>query len=182
MRIACPSCAATYEVPASRLIPGKMVRCARCATDWLPPLENEQAVPEPEPAEAPADAAPPIEAPVEGMTAMDRLAASAAPPPARTGLIGAWVLTLVVLAVAVAATVGWRSAIVRAWPPSGRILATTSQLAAPSAEIVEKQAAPSAEIVGKQAAPSAEIAGKRAAPSEGKPAAPPAQTAGKAPE
>jgi predicted Zn finger-like uncharacterized protein len=180
MRIACPSCAATYEVPASRLVPGKMVRCARCATDWLPPLEPEEATPPPESAKAPADAAPPIEAPVQGMTAqgmtaqgmtaMDRLAAAAAQPPARTGLIGAWVLTLIVLTGAVAATVGWRSAIVRAWPPSGRILATTGDPAAPLASTQPASTPP------------ASGDGKAAVPTEGKPAAPPAQTTGKSPE
>ena len=36
MRIECPSCAARYEVPETRLAPGRAVRCARCGSDWVP--------------------------------------------------------------------------------------------------------------------------------------------------
>ncbi len=36
MRIVCPSCAATYDVPVPQLAPGRSVRCARCSTDWTP--------------------------------------------------------------------------------------------------------------------------------------------------
>jgi predicted Zn finger-like uncharacterized protein len=47
MRIVCPSCEATYEVPKSLLGDGgKLVRCARCGKEWLP-----EATP---PAEAPS--------------------------------------------------------------------------------------------------------------------------------
>jgi predicted Zn finger-like uncharacterized protein len=127
MRIACPSCAAEYEVPASRLRPGKLVGCARCGNKWLPALETEKAVPPhaadvqvPLPAEvAMARALPEV-------TAMDRLAATPASPPSRASLVVAWVLTFVVLAGALAAMIGWRDKVVRAWPPSGRILTATS--------------------------------------------------------
>jgi predicted Zn finger-like uncharacterized protein len=37
MRIACPKCHATYEVPDALLDGGtKEVRCAKCNTEWLP--------------------------------------------------------------------------------------------------------------------------------------------------
>ena len=36
MRIVCPSCAATYDVPEAALAPGRPVRCARCGTEWAP--------------------------------------------------------------------------------------------------------------------------------------------------
>jgi predicted Zn finger-like uncharacterized protein len=131
MRIACPSCAATYEVPASRLRPGKLVRCARCANDWLPVQLAEPVVPPATSVDPVTAVAPATAAPLPAMTAMDRLAASPASPPARVGLIGAWVLTVIVLAAAVVAIVGWRQVVVRAWPPSARILTTT--VATPSA-------------------------------------------------
>ncbi len=71
---------------------------------------------------------------------MDRLAATPVRPAARTGLIAAWVLTFVVLASAVAATVGWRDEVVRAWPPSGRILTTTGHSAARQSHTAVKKA------------------------------------------
>jgi predicted Zn finger-like uncharacterized protein len=58
MRIRCPSCSATYEVPDALLDTPRTVRCARCANDWtaiaiIEPEVTEQpeAVPEPEVAE-----------------------------------------------------------------------------------------------------------------------------------
>ena len=141
MRIACPSCDAAYEVPDSRLPRGKMVRCARCDNKWLPAAQADDTVSPPDPAVVSApviadseaasaddapDAAPAAAPQAPTATAMDRLSASptAGLRPHR-GLIGAWAMTFVVLALAVAAAVVWRNAVVRAWPPSGRILATT---------------------------------------------------------
>ena len=122
MRIACPSCDAEYDVPVSRLKPGKMVRCARCGGEWVaselevnpaegghaqPPLDLEDDAG----TEPPPDAAP-----------MEPLAASRSPPHSRVGLMAAWVSTILVLVGAVAATIMWRQDIVRHWPPSSRIL------------------------------------------------------------
>jgi predicted Zn finger-like uncharacterized protein len=117
MRIACPTCAATYDVSASRLLPGKKIRCMRCGGEWLYSR----------PAEAPEPAAAPGPESLPSVTAMDRLAAS--PPPAAfsTKLAAAWVLTVVLLVGAVTATVVWRQAAMRAWPPSALILAPFGQ-------------------------------------------------------
>lgn len=128
MLIACPSCAAAYQVPALRLKPGKLVRCARCGHDWLPDPEDavppqasvEQPLPHDEPEAEPVT-------PMPELTAMDRLAAMPRLRPAHTGLIAAWVLTFVILTAAVAAAIGWRATIVRVWPPSSRIFATSTQ-------------------------------------------------------
>ncbi|MGI3777472.1 MAG: zinc-ribbon domain-containing protein [Janthinobacterium lividum] len=51
MRITCPACNASYEVPDAMLVAGRAVRCARCMREWEPPL------PSPAPAEAPASPA-----------------------------------------------------------------------------------------------------------------------------
>jgi hypothetical protein len=56
------------------------------------------------------------------LTAMDRLAANPPPIPRSSRLIAAWIMTFVVLTAAVVATIQWRGAIVRAWPPSSLIL------------------------------------------------------------
>jgi hypothetical protein len=123
-----------------------MVRCARCGRDWLPELEAGSeatpakppaAPPDPEPARPePADVIPPL----PEITAMDRLAAGSAPPPPSGGLIFAWVLTFVVLAGAVVATVAWRDTVVRAWPASGRILPAIGHTAAPATQSAGKKA------------------------------------------
>jgi predicted Zn finger-like uncharacterized protein len=54
MRIRCPSCSATYEVPDTMLDPPRTVRCAKCAHDW-----TAVAILEPEVPEAPEEAAEP---------------------------------------------------------------------------------------------------------------------------
>jgi predicted Zn finger-like uncharacterized protein len=142
MRIACPSCAAEYEVPAARLKPGKQVRCARCRSNWLPDLDAGNAAPPLDPANPSSpDAEFGAAEALPDVTAMDRLAAAGAPPaPQRTRLIGAWVLTFAVLAGAFAAVFGWRDAVVRAWPPSSRLLAATDQTAPPAVQITGKKA------------------------------------------
>jgi predicted Zn finger-like uncharacterized protein len=124
MRIACPTCAAEYEVPAARLTPQKMVRCARCGGKWMAVQAAEAPAPVPD---APVpDAGHSVERPVASLptvTAMDRLAAQAIAAPARpTRLIAAWVVTAVVLVAGVAGTLIWREAVVATWPASGRLL------------------------------------------------------------
>jgi hypothetical protein len=114
-------------VPASRLKPGKLVRCARCTKSWLPDPDAGSSVSPAAVSEHPAsDAEHGTMASPADMTAMERLAAPRTPQPARRSLIAAWVLTCVILSAGVAATIGWRDAIVRAWPPSGRILGAAS--------------------------------------------------------
>lgn len=161
MRIACPSCDATYEVPESRLTPGKMARCARCGNKWLPVQQAEDAVAPRQPvgpgapamttpsdpaagatteaASASTTAASAIAPPVPTVTAMDRLAAAAPQHRRRPGLVGAWAVSIVVLAGAIAATLTWRDAVVRAWPPSGRILATNGATTAPAGQTAGKK-------------------------------------------
>jgi predicted Zn finger-like uncharacterized protein len=144
MRIACPNCAAEYEVPASRLTPRKIVRCACCGGEWMPVREAEdmtgQLATIPAPAERePAQSAEPAMA-LPAVTAMDRLAASPAPAPSRAGLIGAWVLTFVVLVAALGLAITYKREIVGVWPPSGRILAPMDHIMTKPA-VIARQAA-----------------------------------------
>ena len=132
MRIACPSCAAEYDVPESRVRPGKMVRCARCGGEWMAAEAVEdiaapvEAAKSAEDFRAEAQVGQSTELPITApsMTAMGQLAAYRPPSPSQAGLFSAWVLTAVVLVGAVAAAVTWRDEIVRIWPPSSRILAS----------------------------------------------------------
>jgi predicted Zn finger-like uncharacterized protein len=177
MRIACPSCAAEYEVPASRLKPGKLVRCARCGGKWSPAPDDAEPASQAEaagqhPPEAGSGAGPDagldIAASLPEVTAMDRLAASPAPPPARWPLVGAWVLTVLVLAAAVAATISWRDAIVRTWPPAGRILPTTGPATTPPPQA--KDTPPQAKDTPPQATPKPPPATDKAPPDKTPPA------------
>ncbi|HEY0181220.1 MAG TPA: hypothetical protein VGC09_00295, partial [Rhodopila sp.] len=118
---------------ASRLKPQRMVRCARCGSEWEPVREVDEAAAPPRdvvhrdlPEQPPSDGGAEMTSLPE-ITAMDRLAASPAKPPASRRLMGAWAGTFAVLAAAVIATVIWRQAVVRFWPPSGRILQTSEQ-------------------------------------------------------
>ena len=84
MRIVCPSCDATYDVPEAMLSGGpRKVRCARCANEWTPtavttaPLMFEAAEDEEDPRLAP-------HAPEADATQAHGTAAQAtAEPPAR---------------------------------------------------------------------------------------------------
>jgi predicted Zn finger-like uncharacterized protein len=147
MRIACPSCAAAYEVPEIRLKPRKMVRCARCGGEWSPVPQTEGAgdappAPQPsEPAEHEAEHEPKPAVVLAPVTAMDRLAAKPSPPPPRsTGLIGAWILTVAVLAAAISVTIVWRQEFMSVWPPSGRILAPIDDMLSKPERIAGKTA------------------------------------------
>jgi predicted Zn finger-like uncharacterized protein len=132
MRIACPSCAATYEVPDSRLKPGQMVRCARCGGEWVPKAEPEhvtESLASDEPETGPYTGQEVETAKAQpALTAMDRLASPPPPPPWSRSLLAAWILTGAVLTGAVAATIIWRQEFMSIWPPSSRILGPNDRL------------------------------------------------------
>jgi hypothetical protein len=74
MKIVCPSCDATYEVPDIVVTSRRKMRCARCTTDWVPADQLAADTPEPvqEEAAEPSPVAPrrvepaPVEAPSFG--------------------------------------------------------------------------------------------------------------------
>ena len=136
MRITCPSCAATYDVPESRLTPRKKARCTRCQGEWVPVHTDDEAGSPPETVQQPLLDS--LAGSLPSVTAMDRLAASAPPDRPSRALLGAWVLTAVVLLGAVAATVTWREAVMRAWPPSALLLAPFGYTPAEPAQITGK--------------------------------------------
>jgi predicted Zn finger-like uncharacterized protein len=94
MRVTCPACAATYEVPESRIGAGRRLRCARCQHDWFveppaPPALSDtrfaRAVERAMAAPPGAPSAPPIAPPPAGPPAMPPAAegAGVAPTTAR---------------------------------------------------------------------------------------------------
>jgi predicted Zn finger-like uncharacterized protein len=123
MQIACPSCAATYEVPAARLKPGRSARCAACGTEWRPAPEPAAEAPPP-PAEAPpaSPAAAPPAPPTPFLSAMERLAAEPSRPPRSPALLAAWLVSFLLLGAGGVSAVVWRAEIMRLWPPTSQIL------------------------------------------------------------
>jgi predicted Zn finger-like uncharacterized protein len=146
MRIVCPACDATYDVPDALLAGGtRKVRCARCGTEWLPspaaprgeiefePEPTFDSVPDPSP-EPPAGWAPPNADP-RGRheprlrplrsrpepRAAEPQSLEEPPPRAGAAAIVAWVLSLLLLAAAAGAAVTWRTQVMAAWPPSERL-------------------------------------------------------------
>jgi len=132
MRIVCPACTAAYEVPPTLLKPGQVVRCARCAREWVPSpaaLEAQmEASAEANPTVAPV-AEPAAEPTTRGTPDFDVSAIRrtlSAPPPERPRSVAprlAWAASIVAVLL-----LGWgayagRSAIMHAWPPSIRLYA-----------------------------------------------------------
>ena len=138
MRIACPSCAAEYEVPASRMTPRRMVRCERCGNEWVAVQEVEASPGATEPVDVGADqvapeanvASPPP--PAANVAAMNRLAPSRPSRERDVGLLAAWIASIVLLVAAATAVLVWRSDVVRAWPASARLLGSPLVVAIPA--------------------------------------------------
>jgi predicted Zn finger-like uncharacterized protein len=132
MRIACPACNAAYQVPDEQLREGRVVRCARCGTDWAPieaiPVTDEEPEREPPPpVETPAhDPEPFVEPRTMAIEEQIPLPIPMTLPPARrkrrgsVALVLAWMLSLAVVGGAIAALGIERDRIMSAWPPSIR--------------------------------------------------------------
>ncbi len=127
MRVSCPACDTTYDVPDRLIGAGRRLRCARCDHDWMvrPPPGTEPA-PQAEPAVG-----------TESPTGLAAGAAEAAPlpaPPSRpkrasrapAGVLGlwlAWVASVGAVGLAVAGLWLFRVELSLAWPPIQRLYA-----------------------------------------------------------
>lgn len=58
MNVLCPSCAAQYDVPQSQMARPRLLRCARCSTEWRVP---QPVVPHPVAPEPVMDVLPIVE-------------------------------------------------------------------------------------------------------------------------
>lgn len=125
MRIQCPACAATYEVPANLLKPGLTVRCARCANEWVPPAEADESPPLATPVPTPESRPEPeVRAQPRPVARTAPRKAPAAPPaPGARALRAAWIASVVVLAALLWGAFSQRDAVMKAWPPSIRVYA-----------------------------------------------------------
>jgi predicted Zn finger-like uncharacterized protein len=131
MLIVCPSCDASYDVPDSRMRPGRRVRCVQCHAEWVPlpagaaddadsPPDDRLPRVEVRPSDEDLDSEPPG---ARFASAMDRLAARSATQRASPALRIAWIASLVLLAAGIAAGCIWRDGIMHFWPPSARLFA-----------------------------------------------------------
>ena len=145
MRIACPACAAAYDVP-DRLLSGaaRMLRCSRCGAEFaLPgpeapppvaaapePVVPEPPAPAPPPPEPPAAVAPkpapppdpgraPLAAPAprESPVAVVELPAETPSPALRR----AWVASIAVVVLGALGLLIFRAEVMQAWPASTRL-------------------------------------------------------------
>ncbi len=109
MRLTCPNCQATYDVPAQVLTAGRKLRCAQCRVAWWPqgPVPDAAA-----PSSAVPAPAPKVRPPVP-----------AQPSAMRKDVAAAWVFSLVLLGAMGWSAIAWRHPIMMAWPPSQRAYA-----------------------------------------------------------
>lgn len=129
MQIACPACAATYQVPEAMIGAGRQMRCVRCGEDWFaPPAPDLAAVPE-QPPVAQVEALP-LAPPPPAISPAPILPAPAAQesaqPTARRSsalLLLAWLVSAVIWLVALYALWAWREPLSELWPPIVRLYA-----------------------------------------------------------
>ncbi len=133
MRITCPTCEATYDVPEKLLRPDREVRCARCGGRWLP-APAEPGMPPPGAPALPAtdEIALPPPPGGERPSSFDIFNRTGGPPddggdepPARAGMAvwGAWVASLLLLAGLGWAGLTYRAQVMHVWPPTEHLYA-----------------------------------------------------------
>jgi predicted Zn finger-like uncharacterized protein len=137
MRIRCPSCSATYEVPETLVERPRTVRCAKCAHDWLATPIDDDPTQEADAAE-PTEATAPVHEPADDelepimgptpLSAIERLSASGDLSPRIRRhdriLTAAWAFSFAALAGLGVAGYTKRDALMREWPASKRVYAT----------------------------------------------------------
>ncbi|MBW8270122.1 zinc-ribbon domain-containing protein [Caldovatus aquaticus] len=145
MRLTCPNCAASYDVP-DHLLAGAVrrpVRCTRCDAVWTPSATETEAPAPAAPAPEPRQAAPGGSAGIPSAAAGGAAVAGEMPssrPPwrlelspaapeeaqtagggARLALAAAWLASLALVAGGAAALWAWRDEVGALWPPARRL-------------------------------------------------------------
>jgi predicted Zn finger-like uncharacterized protein len=139
MRIRCPSCSATYEVPDTLIDRPRTVRCAKCAHDWIaiaiaddpPPDQGEAESAEAGPSESAGRDLVAGSDPNFGATPLSAIERLSAPvdlsPRIRRHdriLTAAWAASFAALAALGVAGYTKRDTLMREWPASKRVYAT----------------------------------------------------------
>ena len=123
MLIVCPSCAASYDVPDDRLVPGRAVRCSSCEASWTPRplLAGPVTVPAPMVVvPVPVPALVPVPPPSTPQVSRVILPGKGRPRDATAVMLG-WVLTGLIVGGALWSGIARRDSIMQAWPPSERL-------------------------------------------------------------
>jgi len=147
MRISCPVCSTSYEVPDPMLPGGRKVRCAKCGHQWVPrpaaphappparrPIVEAAAETPPRgrSGEAPASTPPlpptgPLSPDAHRATIqIDPDEAPMQPPPRQrtsTGVWVGWAASVGIWALVLWAAYAYRAQVMDAWPPSQRLYA-----------------------------------------------------------
>lgn len=119
MRVECPSCQASYDLPPQARL--RIVRCARCGHEWR--VAEPEATAATAAASLPAPRAGlPVVPPADARQVDPLAVAGMSEPQAAPGRIRlAWLLTLVVWAGLLGLAIVFHRPIMAAWPPSARI-------------------------------------------------------------
>jgi predicted Zn finger-like uncharacterized protein len=110
MHVACPACEARYEVPDTLIGPGRRLRCARCAHEWL--VQSSAAPPDRPPPAPGLQRQPQVPHPPLPQDGAARAGA---------GLWLAWLGSALVLGVGLAGLWLCREEVSAAWPPMARL-------------------------------------------------------------
>lgn len=122
MIITCPSCSTRYKLDPAQFGPeGRRVRCTNCSHVWTQMPADD--LPKPvslEPAQN--EEAPRMSGPSPAMRARLEASRQMAEASRKRGRAG-WIVLIVIVAAVLAAGALARDAVVRAWPPAGRLYA-----------------------------------------------------------
>ena len=130
MHIVCPSCTAAYDVPESKLVAGRAVKCAQCGAGWAPIVAVLRTAPPPRPAYVPELLPDPVSPgtlpPEPAAPAPEPVPVADAPPatlPTQGIVWAGWAASIVLLAFLAVAAYAWRAEVMQAWPESERAYA-----------------------------------------------------------
>ena len=116
MQVACPSCAATYQVPDAMIGEGRQIRCVRCGDSWFATAPRPEAVPDV------MEALPPVR-PLRVETGAPAVEPDRPKPPRRPRrlLPLAWIGSLAVWAGGLYVLWVGRTILTDLWPPIARL-------------------------------------------------------------
>lgn len=114
MQLACPACAATYQVPDALIGGGRQMQCVRCGEAWFATAPSHAQTP------APLPVAPRIAPSAEPLPSEPAIAA---PMSGSRRLALAWSASIIVWFVGLYALWHARLVLAEAWPPIARLYA-----------------------------------------------------------